>query len=736
MLRMVTDVSSGRYPLGDPCGCGGASVWPPRMPIRRMATRLLQNRTLGSPRFRMVPRPWRTSSVSPLVASFDVFDTLLVRTVGAPEDVWTILSKELRLDPRGFVNWRRQAEADTIAAKPEAQDHQFTFFEMVPRLAELGSVGADVARGWLEAEMRLEERLMRPVPGAKERLQSARAAGQRVVYVSDMYLPSTLLAAWLEKHELRRGEEPVYVSCEHGANKVSGRLLQIVARDFNVPPDRIVHLGNSRVADIRGAESAGCQTELFDLGNPTSKERRLSAATLDASGFSGVLSGAAKLTRLQLLAPPTPPEPQLALIESIADVAAPLLVGFVRWLLHRAQQEGIERLSFLSRDGQLLHEIAKVLARRLGLEIPLHYTLGSRRTWSLAALGSRPEWDNRTLSWVLENTKHFSPRSVLRRASVECEEVVAALESAGFPAGDWERQLIGEERDRLRRMILTSPAVRDVIRAKSEEARGLMVDYLEQSDLISKTRLGLVDLGWHGSMQDACGVVLDASGYPHLRLSGYYLGFRRKHPFPRTLDREYGRGFVLDAGSGTRSGTALDGTIPQLGLICETFCSADHGTVVSYRRDEEGRVHAVLDSGFRGDQSAAVREVMRRVTCTFAEVMELDSALVDPDGDVSKVLLENLGHLWLEPTEREAAAWSSFPVDDRAGEDGSRTARLARPFMWKDVWAASRNDLHTLWFSGSMVLTPPARALSMRLACRAADTLAPLWALQGARAPE
>jgi predicted HAD superfamily hydrolase len=66
-------------------------------------------------------------------------------------------------------------------------------------------------------------------------------------------------------------------------------------------------------------------------------------------------------------------------------VAAPALAGYTVWVLREARALGVQRLRFLSRDGQVLYELARQIAPPLGIDLDLEYVYSSRLTWSLAA---------------------------------------------------------------------------------------------------------------------------------------------------------------------------------------------------------------------------------------------------------------------------------------------------------------------------------------------------------------
>src|ERR1700722_20072872 len=78
-------------------------------------------------------------------------------------------------------------------------------------------------------------------------------------------------------------------------------------------------------------------------------------------------------------------EREAAIRDGAAGVAAPALVGFVIWIQEQARLRGLRRLRFLSRDGQVVHELTRQLGPVAGAGLDLEYVYSSRLTWSLAA---------------------------------------------------------------------------------------------------------------------------------------------------------------------------------------------------------------------------------------------------------------------------------------------------------------------------------------------------------------
>jgi hypothetical protein len=95
------------------------------------------------------------------------------------------------------------------------------------------------------------------------------------------------------------------------------------------------------------------------------------------------MAGASRLARLEAIERRI--DPVIAAVA--AGVAAPLVVGFVSWVLQSAEAAGIRRLFFLSRDGEVLHDIACLLQADRGLQVDCRYIHVSRRSMGLSRAG-------------------------------------------------------------------------------------------------------------------------------------------------------------------------------------------------------------------------------------------------------------------------------------------------------------------------------------------------------------
>ncbi|MGE5261945.1 MAG: HAD family hydrolase [Acidobacteriota bacterium] len=637
------------------------------------------------------------------VESFDVFDTVLTRAVGSPEAVFLVLGRRLAqqsliaCSPEVFARARIQAEARAHKSAGDRCNLEMIYAELCLGLG----LSADRQHDLMTQECAVEAAVLRVVPGAVDSVNRARDLGRRVIFVSDMYLSADFIRELLKYHGLWRDGDRCYVSCEVGKSKRSGALFAEILHQEGITGDAAIHHGNDVQGDIRSAQSAGLAVSPFLQANPNRYEQLLEAQAWVTEGKSSVMAGASRLARLTVpLASPR----DAALCEVAAGVAAPTLTGFALWLLQRAQALGLARLYFISRDGQVLLDVARRLIRSMGLSIQACYLYGSRQAWNLAATvdGSEEE-----LAWIWDSTDFLSVTSLLNRIGIEPEQLHQPLESAGLFRSEWDRALRPAERLALEKIVATD-GVRGMVLEQARSKREVLLKYLKQGGLFDGTPWGLVDLGWYGSMQNALAAILADRGIqPPV---GFYFALYKGDIVDRcSLERE---AYYFDE----RRGMGYLDAVPSLIALMEMFCVADHGTVVDFV-DQGERVAPLLKANVNAPVIEWGLPLVRETIGCFVDNLVTDSQFVDPYGDVRAAITAVLRSFWLYPSRAEATTWGAFPWEDGLGFQ-TYWNRLAQPYGWSDLFQAfykMRVAFHhrSSWFEGSLALSPPAIRIAL-----------------------
>ncbi|MGH9181865.1 MAG: hypothetical protein ACRDY5_09140, partial [Acidimicrobiales bacterium] len=317
------------------------------------------------------------------LVSVDVFDTVLVRRVGHPDGVFLLLGRQqaarqlTALAPEAFARARKDAQNRAHAAHRERVSHGHI-------LAELGwalSLTAAQVEDLRSCELAIESAIMTAVPGAASWLDQLRdKAGGRVVFVSDTYFPAAFLRSLLEEQGMWQDGDGLYVSCEAGREKHTGRLLPVMARREGVARRLVHHYGNDAVADVSAARRAGVRATLVAEANLNRYEEILDRWRLPTGGLASLMAGASRLARLSV---PAASDIDAAIRDVTAGVIAPTLVAYVLWVLADAARTGVRRLYFVSRDGEVLLRVARRLVDRTGSPagLELRYLHGSRQAW-------------------------------------------------------------------------------------------------------------------------------------------------------------------------------------------------------------------------------------------------------------------------------------------------------------------------------------------------------------------
>jgi len=477
--------------------------------------------------------------------SFDVFDTLFVRPLVDPEDLFDLLGQ--RFDIPGFRELRCTAQVEAFREMAANGQAEITLDGIYACLRGLpGGIRPEEVR---DAEYALELVLTRPNRHLWPVFLEA-TRQKPVVVTTDMYLPERFFVELFERHGAP--QMPMFVSSERNATKRdSGALFEQVVAELGVEPGQVLHIGDNPLADVQRAREKGLCA--FHYRQPQVGAKPTHAATLSAS-----LAAA-----LPKIADPK------AMADSFYGVGyrygGPAARGFLTWIRDRATEDRIDALFFLSRDGYILER----LARRgdvTGLP-PFAYLPGSRVAFTLAAT-LESNFAGR-LDFLLSGAFGLKPCEVLERIGVP---VPAARTMRELGLGD-EVPLNEANMQRMRSFLL---AYRHAILKVCHRNRRGLYQLLRESGIKPRMRIAVVDVGWAGSTQEALCQAL-ARMCP-VEVHGYYLVLtdtpecnarRAAMPMRAMFDKD-------------SVGGAMVKRLYAKRVAIEQLFSAPHATVVGY----------------------------------------------------------------------------------------------------------------------------------------------------------
>jgi hypothetical protein len=350
--------------------------------------------------------------------------------------------------------------------------------------------------------------------------------------------------------------------------------------------------------------------------DPTRYEEIMLASSTRPGDLAARFASASRAARAKV---PAAPGRETAIGDVGTGVAGPALVAFVLWLLEEAQRRGLRRLRFLSRDGQVLYELARRLAVATGTALDLEYVYSSRMTWSLAATDASRLAET---PWLLNSFIKSNAGDVCARLGLPFEEFRPVMAACGVSMDPGVRADQADQADALRQFVGT-PQVIHAAGERIAAMRGLVLDYAAQHQL-ADVDTGLVDIGWTGRMAGSFIELCESAGMS--RPAVLFWGHE-----PRATgwtDPATVAAYMYN----TATGQGVHWRVSNVPFIMETFCMADHGIVSGYRRDPDGTVRPELQSPRNDPVDGWGLRLYRSAVYSFASALDLGAGL--PVGDV------------------------------------------------------------------------------------------------------
>lgn len=213
------------------------------MYIKKKVKEILDKRT-GKKVLRLTDIPKSVDTVS-----FDIFDTLIIRSLPNPAELFRQMEKE-----NGIPNFCEKRIAAERVARKKKRSREVTLAEIYCCFRGVTKDEVDaLCHRELEAELNVCVANEQLLPFYQECIKD-----KRVILISDMYFPSEVMKQILDKCGII-GYEAILVSGEIGVSKRSKQLYRYVMKKYAIAPCSMVHVGNDFMADYLCAKRAGIQ---------------------------------------------------------------------------------------------------------------------------------------------------------------------------------------------------------------------------------------------------------------------------------------------------------------------------------------------------------------------------------------------------------------------------------------------------------------------------------------------
>ena len=441
------------------------------------------------------------------LASFDIFDTTLIRKCGNPGNIFYILAHKLypgdKAKREDFLLWRMGAESE---ARRRAPGKDVTI-EEIYNSEEIAGFAEYTTAQLIEAEKSIEAEQLTANPAIRNVIKQKREQGYTICFISDMYLPSDFLKEVLEREGCIEHSEAVYVSCEWNARKSNGALYKKLKEQLQ--PQEWEHFGDHPVSDYKMAKCHGIKATKVNTDFTIAEKRTILPHNNRHHYESSILAGLSRAARIHF--------GNDAYTTIAADFVAPAYIPYVHFVLKTAKERGIKTLYFLSRDSYILQKIAEQLPHE-GIEI--RYLFVSRKALLL------PYLQNATAEKFLavQDKKTIKGKSV-KELTLSLGTSIEELKDEFGIGFDFER-ITSKEQEKifLNAIFGCESKYLPTLNERAKEKRALLNGYFAQEKVFSNDITAMVDVGWLGTTRLMINSILKEEGYPETTF--FYYGVR------------------------------------------------------------------------------------------------------------------------------------------------------------------------------------------------------------------
>jgi len=446
------------------------------------------------------------------LVSCDIFDTLLLRTVDHPADVFVSVGEELlkhkrfthEIDPKSFKEIRIQAEKKARNVKKEQFGTRevtlLDIYEQVPFLV------GDIAEA-VQIELAQEMKHVYLNPVIHSLLEEACRHGKRIVLLSDMYLSSRQIKELLQNSGFNYSMiDDLIMSSEQGTSKSEKLLFQkLLDRYSELQPSQIVHIGDNAVSDIRNAKLFGIHTLHYDTGNEigTIYERERFRQGVPVPELLSLRKMVGSLSSGNA------GEEGRFWFEFGACILGPFLSIYTEWIIDQANKQNIKHIYPLMREAGIMQKLLQRSVDRKGLtdwQIKPMYI--SRKA---AFLPSQGELNASTIIEIFNKESNLTIDGLFARY-----QRIHPFEEYGKMKFS-QSGLVELARGRTLKdeviFYLTNEDTLRHINEKIIDSRMLMTAYLQQEFDLSESFM-TVDIGYSGSIARALDIVLSEMDRP------------------------------------------------------------------------------------------------------------------------------------------------------------------------------------------------------------------------------
>lgn len=317
------------------------------------------------------------------VISFDIFDTLITRTLYNPVDVFGLMEKEL-----GIVDFSRmRVEAERSAI--QKYDRDISLDDIYDEIKELSGSQKEQIK---QLEINTEIKLIICRESVVDIYHRLISAGKTVYCVSDMYLPKYAIENIFKKCQIQLPTKMIISNCVN--RRKDTMTMWPYMRDM-IKGKSYIHVGDNFVSDF--VNPVKCDISAAYIANSHFMTRHSimwNRYRLFRNDKLGDMIIKGLLFNKKLFNSPFGDGSyrKFSLQDIGYTIYGPILLYFCLWLYQHAQREKYDAIFFFAREGYYLKPLYdKIVQSVYGEKENTYYFLTSRLAAATASFGNREE---------------------------------------------------------------------------------------------------------------------------------------------------------------------------------------------------------------------------------------------------------------------------------------------------------------------------------------------------------
>lgn len=422
------------------------------------------------------------------IVSFDIFDTLIMRKVFSPEDVFRLLGEKVRAELK--LDCEISYIRAQVAAKCGPYANINEIYEQIKKCMNLTDENiSDIMK--MEKDIDIDLCIVRR--DIADLYEYCLTCGKKVYFISDMYYTIQDIKRILDKCGVTvPDDEYIWISCEKKADKVSGSLwekyFKLVGKG-----NKCLHIGDNKTCDVKnpvryGIDSYYVMSDKDMLMNSSMAELASDVNTVSDSICLGLV--AAKLFNSPFALCSTKGKVSFEDSEIYGYcVYGPLLEKFLIWLYYNSRKDEIDKLLFFARDGYFLEKDYTMVAELLddGYEQEWCYLPISRRLIYIATMENEDDF-NRVVAFPYVGTFADYMKSRF--------EIIVTDETSEY--NDRQINAVGDSKNILKWI---QPYKDKIMEQAKKERKNYLAYLTSDGDMKKGLSYGTVDLGYYGTNQ-------------------------------------------------------------------------------------------------------------------------------------------------------------------------------------------------------------------------------------------